>query len=450
MMPGEDGMNRQNMLETKKKDEEGSRKNWEIMLFGLHLILFGLCLLFSFLPDSKHSYIYSVKTFRLIDSTVKTQSEFLSTFGNLSTIDAINQTFSASSYYNALAALNDKVPNFNKDGVCYTRAMTQEISWGSSSTYYSSIDNSRQNKVSKWWLLYLITGVTFLAHAIRFFKFDHIQVLIDNHAPRWDRWFEYTLSSPLMIILIAYSSGTVEASALLLLFASQAMLVITGLAIEVFCYEGSRELRRLSYAPVAPEPQPIPNVLPVVPDDPFPLPTVSRNYAQQYQQQYQQQQYQPMRPITIKTPFSKNSPQTLQGIADYNSVRYVKMGKETQQALGYNRFYFYNMILLGISWFVFIFQWTVIIWNLNDMLTVFKCVNSMDLSARTAIPILIVILEFMAFFGFGAIATYNSFSWNDYDSKGAAVNLYYNILSAASKVILTIILIAEARAFKQN
>lgn len=418
-------------------DEAKKIRNWDLILFIAHGLLFVITLIVSMQDCCKDAYIYGVKTFRMIDRTPTDQTQFLNHFVGLSTVAAVNTTFSGSNLYNTMVAIGTDVKSFNNDKVCYSRAKTQQISWGSSDTYYSTVDNRRMDKVSKWWLLYIITLVTSVAHFLRYWRYSHVHALINKNAPRWDRWVEYAISSPLMIILIAYASGTVESPTLLLLFASQIMLVITGLAIEVVSYEGSVESNEVETA--------IPgNYVPAVPEMPGP------EYWQGVANKYQ-----PMQPISIKTPFDRDAvamgqasamrPQ-LQAWSDYG----IKSGMQKAKDLGYKKYHWYSLIFNFFSWFVFLMIWAVIIWNLNDMLTVFDCVNDKNLTRRTAIPLLIVIFEFILFFSFGAISIYYSLDIQHYRSKGEMSNLAYNILSAVSKIILVILLLVEASTFTQN
>eukprot|EP00960_Hanusia_phi_P026555 746317-Hanusia_phi.AAC.6 len=410
--------------------KEKTYKNYELGLAGLHGGIFFITIIFAFIPSYRNAYIYSFKTFRLIEHGVANQTQFYTGFTNLATVTDVNSSFKSSNYYNTMLALGTDVNNFANDGVCYSRSPTQQISWGSSDTYYSTIDNRRMDKVSKWGLICTISAITSLAHLLRYIMFDHVHSMIRNNVPRWDRWFEYSLTSPLMIILIAYAAGTIETSSLLLLYVTQTMLVVFGLAIEIVCYEESIEKKEKSAQP---------NYNP--PKNPGLDPIANT-----------QTRYQPLKPISIKTPFGNSVHSNLvqthsipSNIMQLSWTEAYNTGK-----LGEKRYRFYSILFFVFSWMAFVFMWTVIIWNLSDMLSIFKCVNSKDLSSRTAIPIAIVTVELIFFILFGLGAVYFAINISDYGSMGYTSSIFYNVLSLTSKFALIVMLIFEAKSFNQT
>jgi len=420
----------ENEQDLRAKLERSKRNTFRLSNIGL-AVFHGIVLIGAIIAASQNqnSYIFGVKTFNTISASVLPQDEFYQTFANLSSIQAINNTFAAAPYYNTISAIGDKMQNFKKDGFCYTRPETQEVGWSSSQSYYRAVDNHRLDKVSKWWILIFIIAVTVFAHAMRALLNGRVYAMIINNLPRWDRWVEYSISSPLMIILIAYTTGTIESGTLLALAASQAVLVIVGLAIELSFWQAGIENDRVRVHPVAQDEESYDT-------KPYDYPTTEG----------QMQGVQNMQPqkMTIRTPFEKSSRNY-----SYRQLAIVKPIREENNLspLAPFQLRMYGIIFLIVTWVVFILQWAVIFWNLNDLLSIFRCMNDKDFSRRTSIPIMVAIFEFLCFLSFGVVATVGSFA-GDYRKNGKAMAYAYDLLSFFSKSILAILLIFEATSFK--
>lgn len=411
----------------KQKIEKMKRnrpRNINIFLVVVHVAVLVIAIIG--VGKNKDASIYGVKTFNTISASVLPQDDFYATFGNLSTIQAVNSTFLVAPYYNTISALSPKMPNFKKDGYCYTRPETQEVGWDKSRTYYRAVDNRRLDKVNKWWIVFFIIIVTIAAHLIRAWFNQSIYAMMINNLPRWDRWVEYSLSSPLMIILIAYTTGTIESGTLLTLGASQAILVIMGLAIELSFWQAGIENERAKVPAPAQDEESYDTI-------PYYPPTLEQ----------MQQKMQPQK-MTIRTPFEKSSRQF--------SYRQLALAKPTREDNNLNPLppfvlKFYGSIFLIVTWVVFILQWAVIFWNLNDLLTIFQCMNDKDFNNRTKIPILIAVFEFVCFLGFGVVATVGCFA-SEYRKNGKYTTYAYDILSATSKFLLVLLLVIEASNFR--
>lgn len=435
----------QAQIEQEEKERRSNRVYYSnITLAVVHGGLLAIAIGLS--ATHKNAHIYGVKTFNTITATVTPQADFYASFGNLTTTTQVTSAFEAAAYYNVIVALGPKMSNYDRTGFCYTRPEAQEVGWGSSQDYHRAVDNRHLQRVSKWWLLYIIIGVTAAAHLFRVLANARVVAMVDNNLPRWDRWVEYAISSPLMILLIAYTTGTIESGTLLALAGSQALLVIIGLAIELSFWQADiekerSELDRLSRlsarAPRFQQPlqQPIQQPLQQLP-------------LQSMQQPMQQQQQR----MTIRTPFEKTGYSRLTEARD---ISYRPLGAPLEESSDESNYgdispstlQMYGVIFLVVTWVVFVLQWAVILWGLNDLLSIFRCMNDRDFNNRTSIPIMIAIFEFLLFLSFGVLTTI-SVSMGDYKQHGHGVNYAYDILSFGSKAVLAILLMVEASNFK--
>jgi len=416
--------NTQTSKEVIEKQKKDILRYSNLALALIHITIFYWAI--SQARNDANAYIYGVKTFNTITAEIPSQAEFYATFMNLSTIDAVSSTFLAAPYYNALSALDNRMKNFNNDGYCYTRPDAQVVGWSYSEYYYRAADNRKLDKVSKWWILTFMIIVTVAAHLMRFFFFSGVYAMILNNQPRWDRWVEYSISSPLMIVLVAYTTGTIESGTLLILAASQVVLVIVGLAIELSFWQASIEKDKT-----------------ILPFDVESKDTQSSYVSDTSDQGPMQRQVQPIK-MTIRTPFEmSNKSYFYTKLATPKSVR----EENNLDPLPPFTLKLYGVIFLIVTWFVFILQWTVIFWNLNDLLGIFHCMNHKNYSRKSSIPIMIAIFEFILFMFFGVVATVGA-SVGHYRNNGKRMAYAYDILSLASKAILMILLIVEASEFK--
>jgi hypothetical protein len=432
--------------EIEKHDKERKRNQVyysNIALAVVHGGLLAIAIGLSATHDNAH--IYGVKTFNTISATVAPQADFYASFGNLTTTTQVTSAFETAAYYNVIVALGPKMSNYDRTGFCYTRPEAQDVGWGSSQDYHRAVDNRRLDRVSKWWLLYIIIGTTAAAHLFRVLANDRVVAMVDNNLPRWDRWVEYAISSPLMILLIAYTTGTIESGTLLALAGSQALLVIIGLAIELSFWQADieeerRELDRQSrFGARAPRFQQHLQQLPL------------QSMQQPMQQPLQQQQQR----VTIRTPFEKTGYSRLSEARDVSYRPLGALSSPLEEPSDENNYgdlspyllRMYGVVFLVVTWVVFVLQWAVIFWSLNDLLSIFRCMNDRDFNNRTSIPIMIAIFEFLLFLSFGVLTTI-SVSMANYKQHGYSINYAYDILSFGSKAVLAILLMVEASNFK--
>ena len=137
---------------------------------------------------------------------------------------------------NAKSSIKDTYEYFYKKvaDTCSTspqkQAFTAKNSWQSddfSGVLYAHADTS----LSPWPFTIAILWVTFGFSGVRYAMWTLLH-LYDPDGPQFFRWFEYVLSSPLMIVLIAVAAGVRDVWTVAALAGVQALLIMCGYLIE--------------------------------------------------------------------------------------------------------------------------------------------------------------------------------------------------------------------------
>lgn len=119
---------------------------------------------------------------------------------------------------------------FTDLGSCPDKPTEQyAVSWNDNK-YYTHIETLGVTWSLKWPLLFSMTIITIIAHGLRFgFGILEPKYILDKYR---DRWIEYALSSPLMIVLVAASANIVDFGQMLLLAVTQSIMQGAGYIIE--------------------------------------------------------------------------------------------------------------------------------------------------------------------------------------------------------------------------
>lgn len=333
----------------------------------------------------------------------------------------------------ALATLTDRTTTGLDTKIDFPYPLV--ASFGSQSTWSYQPVSVKSYFLPKIMFIIIFIGVTAAAHLARTVSFAQggkFAEMVERGEPRWDRWLEYSFSSPAMLIVIAGSTGVNDAWVLALLSVCQFTLCLYGYAIEVFDYQINQEKE----------------VENVEEGQNLPAAIVESMYRTMNLQL----------PTTRKIPVKLNVPWTINNIGR----QYTTLNNNAPEAMivnpndiplaspvvikGIMRWAKYLFFLNGL--YTFFFQWFCIILSFWQTSNYFHELNKpkylTDLTNR--IPEMIIAFEFVLFALFPIVQFFFNFWINQSINKnyGWSSEIGYGILSALSKAVLTILLIMQA------
>lgn len=229
-------------------DKTDGSKYWTQVAEGvaafLHLAI--LIVVIVYWNNTPNSRVHTTQTVQAI-TEVSSNTEVLDSLVNLTHADIVQDALYNTPFLKLKSFLDYHALGHDGVEVCYNRTTVKTIQWGNSSRYQSTMDLQQGFVLYKWPLIFVFTLTTFLFHAYRAFYIEGFWEYTRHNYPRLDRWIEYSVSSPLMIMLIACSAGTLDWGQLLLLFASQFVLVVLGAAVELCLTLSNAEFKPDSY-----------------------------------------------------------------------------------------------------------------------------------------------------------------------------------------------------------
>jgi len=338
---------------------------------------------------------------------------------------------------------------------CVNVPGTYNASWNSENGWGYQPVAVKSFFISKFLFILAFIAITSTAHFIRAalimqagFLFD----VIKEGRPRWDRWLEYSLSSPCMLIVIAGTTGVSDAWTLGLLGISQFTLCFYGYAIELFDWTlnnakleiqeknamndvaGMFPSMNVSYGRT--DPPAYRKNIPVKLNVPWNIKRIGINvpnpaYYEQNQEYYQNHENYDSPPASSSDVIVNPEEEPL--ASPFSIKKVMRTAK---------------WLLLLNGMYTFFFQWLCIILSFTAMSDGFNCINKPTYltSLTKSIPELIIATEFILFIAFPFLQIYYNFFNGVSIAKnyGWKSELVYGWLSVFSKAVLTILLIIQA------